>query len=263
MKQICSMIAMTLFISACGGTGTIANKPGNSNVTEIKPANTLTAGANSAANTNSAEPVVGARIESESVTKLPTADIPAGWSFIDPDGRDSPSNLSVKDGMLTIAIPSQKDLFGENRSAPRLLKAIKGDFQIETRVRFDPKEDYQGAGLLLFFDGNNYVRLERAFGGLGGGESGIRLDARTSEGYQTVTNPSQVPTTAKEVDLKLVRGGKSVTAYWRLDEEGEWKDAGQVEDTYPESTLAGVLGCNTAAPISASFAYIILAPVGK
>ncbi|MGB2751928.1 MAG: DUF1349 domain-containing protein [Pyrinomonadaceae bacterium] len=188
---------------------------------------------------------------------------PVGWQWIDPDEKNNPTPKDVKTGVLRVTIPTQKDLYGENRKAPRYVKAITGDFQIETRVKFLPKENYQGAGLLIYKDDTNYLRFERAYGGVGGGGEGIRFDVRTGDEYKPLVTPDAIQTDADEVELKIVRSGRVFTAYWRVDEESEWREAGEYESTFPDTILAGLVVCNTAREITAEFGYIRLLPAVK
>lgn len=185
---------------------------------------------------------------------------PVGWQWIDPNEKSDPTPHDVKKGVLRISIPPQKDLYGDNRSAPRYIKAITGDFQIETRVKFLPKENYQGAGLLIYKDDDNYIRFERAYGGVGGGGEGIRLDARTLDGYFPIVTPGEIQTSAPSVDLRIIRNGRIFTAYWRFDEESGWREAGVFESDYPQTIMAGVAAVNTARDVTAEFAYIKLLP---
>jgi regulation of enolase protein 1 (concanavalin A-like superfamily) len=188
---------------------------------------------------------------------------PVGWQWIDPDEKDRPTPKDVKKGVLRVQIPSGKDLYGENRTAPRYIKPITGDFEIETRVKFLPKENYQGAGLLIYLDGNNYMRFERAYGGIGGGGEGIRIDVRESEEYRSITTPNEVQTEAPEIQMKIIRSGPTFSAYWRIDEESEWREAGVFESKFPETIFAGLVACNTAREIEAEFGYIKLLPKMK
>lgn len=190
-------------------------------------------------------------------------DWPIGWQWIDPEETEKPTPKDVKNGVLRVRIPNGKDLYGDNRTAPRYLKPISGDFQIETRVKFLPKENYQGAGLLIFKDDNNYIRLERAYGGVGGGGEGIRLDVRKNGEQAPIVTPNDLPTEAEEVELKIVRVGTLLTAYWRIDEESEWREVGEVATDYPDSVLAGLVACNTAREVVAEFEYIRLLPMAK
>jgi len=185
---------------------------------------------------------------------------PVGWQWEDPDFKYKPTPRDVKKGVLRISIPTGKDLYGETRTAPRYIKPITGDFQVETRVKFLPKENYQGAGLLIYVGPNEYMRFERAYGGIGGGADGIRIDHRTNEAYTPVVTPADLPTEAPEVDLRIVRTGPTFSAYWRIDEESEWREAGVVETAFPETVFAGLVACNTAREVTVEFGYIKLLP---
>lgn len=189
-----------------------------------------------------------------------STDWPVGWQWIDPDERNDPTPKDVKKGMLRVKIPSGKDLFENNLSAPRYVKPIAGDFQIETRVYFSPKEDYQGAGLLVYVDDKRYLRFERAYGGVGGGAEGIRLDVRSGDDYKAIVTPDDIPTEAIDVELRLVRMGRQISAFWRDSEESPWREAGEYTSDFPETVLAGLVACNTAREVTAEFLYIRLLP---
>ncbi len=190
-------------------------------------------------------------------------DWPVGWQWIDPDEKTNQTPHDVKTGVLRVRMPTKKDLFGEALKAPRYIKPITGDFQIETRVRFLPKENYQGAGLLIYKDDENYIKFEHAYGGSGGGGEGLRFDARSAHEYRPITPPGEIHIDSAEVDLKIVRSGKIFTAFWRLDEDGEWRTAGEFDSDYPDTIFAGLIASNTAREASADFEYIhLLPPVG-
>ncbi len=185
---------------------------------------------------------------------------PVGWQWIDPGDKENPTPKDVKKGVLRVTIPTGKDLYGENLTAPRYLKPITGDFQIETRVKFLPKENYQGAGLLIYASDDSYLRFERAYGGIGGGGEGLRLDVRNRESYAPLFTPNDLQLGLDEVDLKVVRTGRTFAAYWRENEDFAWREVGQYESEFPETVLAGLAAYNTAREISAEFAYIRLLP---
>lgn len=188
---------------------------------------------------------------------------PVGWTWIDPDEKNNPTPHDVNAGVLRVIVPTGKDIYGSNRTAPRYLKAITGDFQIETRVRFKPTENYQGAGLLIYVDENNFLRFEHGFGGIGGGGGGLRLDVQQGDRFEAITTTNDVQTDLAEVDLRLVRIGGTFTTYWRADEDAAWRDAGEYVSTYPETILAGLVACNTAREVTVEFAYIKLLPAPK
>lgn len=107
-----------------------------------------------------------------------------GWGkFINPAGDCSIKNSS-NSGVLKIIVPGSEnphDLSPELRSmtGPRVLQTVEGDFKVQVKVigDFEPGSDstqagrtgYNGAGLVVFADEKNFVRLERAtlhgFGG--------------------------------------------------------------------------------------------------
>jgi regulation of enolase protein 1 (concanavalin A-like superfamily) len=143
-----------------------------------------------------------------------------------------------------------------------LLKALSGDFEIETKVKFDPTDIYQGAGILVFRNDSNYIRLERGYGGVRSGVNGIRFDKREDEIYEPVATQEQFPTDAKTVELKMRRVGKEFTAFWRLP-GNEWTEVGKYNSSYPETVQVGLIACNTAAELPLEFSYIKLAPPAK
>ena len=105
--------------------------------------------------------------------KATAARVLKGWGEpIDPDGDCS---IDLEDGKLTIKVPGTRHgLEAElnKLNAPRVLRDIEGDFIADLKVQaeFNPGErstsrtgfPFVGAGLLLWSDPDNYLRLERA-----------------------------------------------------------------------------------------------------
>lgn len=216
---------------------------------------------NSSANTSAQTAKSGEKIEQALEVNFKDG-LPKGWEAIDPE-KENPAEFNTSSGVLKLKIPSGKDLYGDNRTSPRLLKSVTGDFEIETRVKFAPKQDYQGAGILIFHNDNNYLRLERGYGGTGGGEDGIRFDKREDEIYEPVVTQEKFPTSAGEVELKFRRAGKDFTTFWRETGKTEWVEVGKVSMNYPETLQIGLIGVNTGDEITAEFAYIKILPIGK
>lgn len=188
---------------------------------------------------------------------------PVGWQWIDPDEKDRPTPKNVKKGVLSVTVPNGKDLAGSVRNAPRYVKPITGDFQIETHVTSNPTENYQGAGLLIYRDDNNYLRFERGYGGPGGGASGLRFEARKGDETIELVTTADLQTELTEVELKILRRGPVFTAFWRADEDSEWREAGEFASDWPETVFAGLVACNTARETTVEFAYIRLIPAPK
>jgi hypothetical protein len=83
----------------------------------------------------------------------------SGWKWINPQG-DSSMSLDARKGFLRITVCGYHDLWAEadNFNAPRLMRSIKGDFTLVTKIN-GPKR--WCGGLLAWKDRNNFVRFER------------------------------------------------------------------------------------------------------
>jgi RNA polymerase sigma factor (sigma-70 family) len=105
-------------------------------------------------------------------TKAAAPRILKGWGeAIDPDGDCS---IDLENGRLTIKVPGTRhglEAEGNTLNAPRVLRDIEGDFIADLKVEgtFKPGDStspngfpFLGAGLLLWNDAGNYIRLERA-----------------------------------------------------------------------------------------------------
>ena len=261
MKKIFFPLIVSMLIG-CSGGGQSENKTVNSaknGNAATKSANSSNTAVNSVTTTHTQ---TGEKVESATEISFVPGELPAGWRWLDPDNKYNPTGYNTKSGVLHIDVPTGKDLYGETRTAPQLLKAITGDFEIETKLKFDPKENYQGAGMLVFRNDNNYIRLERGYGGVGGGENGIRFDLREDEVYEPIATQEKFPTAATVVELKIRRTGKIFTGFWR-EPGGEWKEVGKYTSSYPENVQVGLIACNTSEEIPVEFAYIKLSPLAK
>lgn len=111
-------------------------------------------------------------------------------------------------------------------TAPYARAQVNGDLSVETRVTVDPRTGYQAAGLLLFADQHNYVRLERGYGDF----DAIAFEYFSNSVHYKLTTPynneegGTVKTTSDVVSLRLERKGGKVTAQWRVTDTEPWKD---------------------------------------
>jgi regulation of enolase protein 1 (concanavalin A-like superfamily) len=134
--------------------------------------------------------VAPARIPSARFTVWDAAPLPApatpeelglrvidGWGeVVDPSGD---CTIDGRDGKLTITVPGTvHDLNPQwyksekGRNAPRVLRPVEGDFVLQVKATGDfrpgavPAEQgnfgFNGAGLILWLDARNYIRVERA-----------------------------------------------------------------------------------------------------
>jgi RNA polymerase sigma factor (sigma-70 family) len=98
--------------------------------------------------------------------------IPCWGTTVDPDGD---CKFTVENDTLTIVVPNTDHALCVERdqmNAPRVLRDVEGDFIAQVRVSgpfpegaesvVKGRRPFHGAGLLLWLDDKNYVRLERA-----------------------------------------------------------------------------------------------------
>ena len=171
-------------------------------------------------------------------------------------GVDAAVGVDARPGYLRISAPSGNDLFpNTNLDAPTSSGSSTVTSRIETRLEFAPAEDYQGAGLLIWQDEENFVRLERCFGGIGGKGSGICFlkiaGGEIDLGRRHAAGRDDAP---RRVELRLQRAGKRVSAWWRDASGatvGAWQSVGSSEIDLPggeqpgatSALRAGVLLC--------------------
>jgi hypothetical protein len=181
-------------------------------------------------------------------------------------GVDAEISVEARPGYLRFTAGSGNDLFpATNFDAPTRYRIVNGDFTLETAVEFDPTEDYQGAGLFIWQDESNFVRLERCFGGLGGIESGICFLKVAQGESEAVAAAGDILTTAPRVELRLQKLKNRIAAWWRAAATAPWQPVGNTTIELPggpqpmtQSALqAGIVLCveQGAAQINADFDY--------
>ena len=198
-----------------------------------------------------------------------------GWGkLIDSDG-DCAFIVSA-DG-ITIQVPdSTHDLSVELRlmNAPRVLQRVEGDFSIEVEVggsfaprdaTIDTRAAYNGAGILLWQDEKNYIRLERA--ALRRGEQArhyVNFESRINGRNVRFGQPTDFEADAtKTCYLRLQRKGQRFLGAVRQTDDDDW-----IELTPKNTTFAGPLEVGVAAinasnmPFSPSFHGIKLEGAG-
>lgn len=185
---------------------------------------------------------------------------PVGWEWIDPDPHP-PTHHDTDAAVLHVIVPKGRDMSGDNRTAPRYLKAISGDFEMETKVLGRPVFNYQGAGLLMWSGEKDYIRFERAYGA--GGAGGLRVVARKGDAETEISSTTTIPLDADETWLRVVRAGDTFVFLWRAKADAGWQEAGRYAVEYPSGILAGIHAVNTAQEFDVRFGYVRLEQVKK
>lgn len=183
----------------------------------------------------------------------------AGWETVDPSGT-AELNTADRPGVLHMFADSGHDLHPDtNYDAPRLVRAVSGDFVAETRVTIDPKEFYQGAGILAYVDDQHFVRLERSVDLQG---SGITFARSVDGAYEVLAGSALQAVSAARVDLRLQRSGDRFAAFWRDASSATtvWSALAQLEAPIGADVQIGLaLVVDQGAPnITADFDYFRL-----
>jgi hypothetical protein len=101
------------------------------------------------------------------------------WTWV----REDNSHWSLTDnpGFLRI-IAQPGSLYGAIGNNNILLTgAPSGNYQITTRVTISPIENFQGAGIIVYQDDDNYIRLSRRFANIGVSETSTTIYLRISK----------------------------------------------------------------------------------
>jgi regulation of enolase protein 1 (concanavalin A-like superfamily) len=184
-----------------------------------------------------------------------------GWGTLtDPD-----NDCTVKEeaGKLTMTVPGGTHDLNQalgGMKAPRILQPVEGDFRVQVKVsgEFAPGDKaadaravpFNGAGLLIWQDEKNYLRLERNIWWVAQAEKTARyppLIEYYKDGQYQETNPMGTFDEffkGRSTWLKLDRRGDKVTASYSHDGK-DWTAAKEITVELPKKIQLGVAAVNT------------------
>ena len=82
-----------------------------------------------------------------------------GWNFV----REDKSQWRLKDGAVEL-LAQPSNIWGRknNKTKNFLLRPFPGKgFSVEVTVEFNPKKEYEQAGLMIYLDDDNYIKFDR------------------------------------------------------------------------------------------------------
>lgn len=196
---------------------------------------------------------------------------------VDPDGdcRFRPDR-----GRLRITVPGTPHVMAAERgttNGPRVVREIEGDFTVEVRVSGDfPKDEkslvegrwaFYGAGLLVWADETNYVRLERAK--MRNPQTGWRCypsweqreDGKVARGWNFADGALDE---TKPAQLRITRTGEILKA--EVSEDGKkWRELpATLTVNFGKKVQVGVVALqNTAAGYEPTFDAFKVTPAEK
>ena len=174
-----------------------------------------------------------------------------GWQWRNEDANNW--SLSAVPGALQINVDGGQVSDDSIRNL-LLRQAPTGNFQIETKVTFSPKADFQLAGLIVYESPPNIIQAGRAFCDLPDvcvGE-GLYVDYYNNGNF--VTPNFAAAYTNSEVYLRLVRQGDTYT-FQSSSNGSEWILRGGTVSTMNPLQIGLVAGQNTVDLIPALFDY--------
>ena len=169
-------------------------------------------------------------------------------------------------GKLTIAVPAKSHVLHLGRNgmnSPRLLSDIEGDFTVQVRVGGDftpaaasttgARYSWIGSGLLLWVDGNTFLRLERA-GWYGRRPSTLYANWEVREDAKLKDTKHNFPSlSAAATYLRLERRGNQILPSYSEDGQN-WIDVKPLDIELPAKVKIGVLaGSTTSRPFAPIF----------
>jgi regulation of enolase protein 1 (concanavalin A-like superfamily) len=136
-------------------------------------------------------------------------------------------------------------------NAPRVVRRVRGDFTASVHVlgRLEPGRSrtthynpYHGAGLIVWQDPSNYLRLERAVGFIQGRHHPY-INYELREGGRLAMSRG-ITIDDRTLLLKLRREG-GVFSAWSSHDGRRWVELGWVEATFAERVEVGVVAVNS------------------
>ncbi len=180
-----------------------------------------------------------------------------GWGeVVDPSGDCKVAFDPARD-RLTIAVPGtphclSSEVAGLALDAPRVVQDVYGDFKVSVRVagKLDPGsaksasyDPYHGAGLIVWKDEQNYLRVERAVATIRGRTTPYLNDELREKGRLAFTRG--IPVSDQPVYLKVERSGGQIRS-WRSTDGSRWTELPGVADSMPGRVRVGVVAINSA-----------------
>ncbi len=179
-----------------------------------------------------------------------------GWGRVMDPSRDCDVSLDRERDRLKIRVPGTPHVLTPEvpqlpMNAPRVVRSVRGDFTASVRVlgRLEPGrsrtthyDPYHGAGLIVWQDPSNYLRLERAVEFIEGRDHPyVNYELReggllaVSRGITIADGP---------LSLKLRRQGQAFSAWYSHDGR-RWIKLGRVDATFTDRAEVGVVAINS------------------
>jgi serine/threonine protein kinase/regulation of enolase protein 1 (concanavalin A-like superfamily) len=158
---------------------------------------------------------------------------------------------------LAMTSPPGTDLRAWNMAAPRVLRPLSGNFTVSVLTTFMPMKSYQGAGIVLWQDEKNFIRLEHGYAHANGVTYEYSLKGKYIRIADTFrdNNPARLLPGVTSVELRLQRHGNTFSA-WMRQSGNNWQHINDSQIPFSANLTVGLLVVNTpptSSPITATF----------
>ncbi|TLD42471.1 MAG: Ammonium transporter [Candidatus Jettenia ecosi] len=145
-------------------------------------------------------------------------------------------NLLVHPGYLRITTKAENLWqINVNNKIKLLRGAPLGDFEVVTKVTYNPKQKFQQAGVIMYESDDNYVMLTRQMDDVDNVEMSRELSR--------MSGSKSVPTTLTTLYLKLTKSGENVTGSFSGD-GNSWTTVDVISGAKLERPKVGIVGFN-------------------
>jgi regulation of enolase protein 1 (concanavalin A-like superfamily) len=179
-----------------------------------------------------------------------------GWGQVLDPWRDCDFSLDREHDRLKIKVPGTPHFLSTEvpqlpMNAPRVVRRVRGDFTagVHVLVRLKPGRSEtthcdpdHGAGLIVWQDPSNYLRLERAVAFINGRRYPY-INYELREGGRLAVSHG-FRTEDRAVFLKLRRQGEAFSAWYSRDGR-RWVGLGRVDAAFAERVEVGVVAVNS------------------
>ena len=179
-----------------------------------------------------------------------------GWGQVFDPWRDCDISLDREHDRLKIKVPGTPHFLSAEvpqlpMNAPRVVRRVRGDFTagVHVLVRLNPGRSEtthcdpdHGAGLIVWQDPSNYLRLERAVAFINGRRYPY-INYELREGGRLAVSHG-FRTEDRAVFLKLRRQGEAFSAWYSRDGR-RWVGLGRVDAAFAERIEVGVVAVNS------------------
>jgi regulation of enolase protein 1 (concanavalin A-like superfamily) len=179
-----------------------------------------------------------------------------GWGRVIDPWRDCDVSLDREHDRLNIHVPGTPHVLSAEvpqlpMNAPRVVRRIRGEFTagVHALGRLEPGrsrtthyDPYHGAGLIIWQDPSNYLRLERAVGFINGRHHPYINYELREDGRLTVSHGITIDD--RSLFLKLRRQGVAFSAGYSHDGH-RWVELGSVDAAFTERVEVGVIAVNS------------------